>query len=71
MTIEEMKFMTDHIIMRRAEYNALKGQIEQLQSTIKKAIDFAHSKEDATGLFYARDLLKVLGAEPFEEEEEE
>lgn len=71
MTIEEMKFMESHIVMSRTTYDALRHQIEMYQNYINKVENFCRSKGDGSGLVYTKEILQILGAEPFEEEEEE
>ena len=60
MTIEEMKFMTQHIIMSRAEYNGMKSEIMNLQNKIDAVVKHCVDNEGSSGLVYAKDILKVL-----------
>ena len=65
MTIEEMKFMTQHVIMSRAEYNGMKSEIMNLQNKIDAVVKHCADcvdNEGSSGLVYAKDILKILTA---------
>ena len=72
MTIEEMKFLEDNMMISKKAYDALVRKNEQLQSIIDRTAFYLNSKENsgANALVYVKDVKPYLGieveAEPFE-----
>jgi hypothetical protein len=72
MTIEEMKFLEDNMMISKKAYDALVRKNEQLQSIIDRTAFYLNSKENRgeNALVYVKDVKPYLGieveAEPFE-----
>ena len=76
MTIEEMNFMKDHIVISRASYDAITQANIRLQNIIDRTVYYLEAeagsksnKENA--LVYVRDVIKYLDEDCGEETEEE